>query len=156
MSTLELHKSSNLAELINLNETKEEKYFKRIPEKILCHQIWINTIFDDKSALIDLYNLAFDSFEGDYTITNPRGQRMKIYAGEVCHSLETLAKRWSWSKKKVKKYLEDFEKFGIIKIRRTHPGIVITLLDYVFKEKKKPKKKSEVDDGYRWDEPDAF
>ena len=51
---------------------------------------------------------------------------------------------------------EVFEKFGIVKIRRTHPGMVITLLDYVFKEKKKPKKKSEVDKGYRWDDPDAF
>ena len=61
-----------------------------------------------------------------------------------------------WSKKKVKKYLEDFEKFGIIKIRRTHFEMVITLLDYVYKEKRKPKKKPELDEGYRWDEPDAF
>ena len=31
---------------------------------------------------------------------------------------------------------EVFEKFGIVKIRRTHPGMVITLLDYVFKKRK--------------------
>ena len=156
MSTLESHKSLHLAELIDTDEAREEKYFKRIPEKVLNHQVWLNTEFDDKSALIDLYNLAFDSFEGDYSYTTPRGIRMIFYAGEVCHSLETLAKRWGWSKKKVKKYLEDFEKFGIVKIRKTHPGMVITLLDYVLKEKKKPKKKSEVDEGYRWDYPDAF
>ena len=70
--------------------------------------------------------------------------------------LKLLLKDGVGRKKKVKKYLEDFEKFGIVKIRKTHPGMVITLLDYVFKEKKKPKKKSEVDEGYRWDYPDAF
>ena len=43
-----------------------------------------------------------------------------------------------------------------LEIRKTHPGMVITLLDYVFKEKKKQKKKSEVDKGYRWYDPDAF
>ena len=103
MSNLESHKSLHLAELIDTDEAREENYFKRIPEKVLNHQVWLNTEFDDKSALIDLYNLAFDSFEGDYSYTTPRGIRMIFYAGEVCHSLETLAKRWGWSKKRVKK-----------------------------------------------------
>ena len=145
-----------LDELIELDEKGEYNFYKRMPETVFNHPLWLNTKFDDKSAMIDLYNLAFDSYEGDYTYTFPRGQRMKIYAGEVCHSLDTLARRWKWSKKAVRKYLDDMEIDGLLEIRNTHPGLVIKLTDYPFKENKKLKEKRNGNKGYTRSKQEAF
>ena len=137
-----------LDELLELEERSEHNFYKRLPETVFNHPLWVNTEFDDKSAMIDLYYLAFDSYKGDYSYTHPRGQRMKIYAGEVCHSLDTLARRWKWSKKKVRKYLGDMERDGLLEIRKTHPGLVIKLMNYPFKEHKKLKEKRLRNEGY--------
>ena len=66
-----------LDELLELEERSEHNFYKRLPETVFNHPLWVNTEFDDKSAMIDLYYLAFDSYKGDYSYTHPRGQRMK-------------------------------------------------------------------------------
>ena len=57
--------SEKINDIFELNEQKnEDNLFKRVPVSVFNSDIWLNELsFSKKEAYIDLYSLAFDSYE---------------------------------------------------------------------------------------------
>ena len=100
---------------------------------ILLHrQIWDDEIwkskepFDLRSAWIDLLMMANhadnESVKGKSVITIKRGQLLTSY--------DHLAKRWRWSKGKVRRTIELMVKLNMVHADSTTNGTTLTLVNY--------------------------
>ena len=79
---------------------------------IFDNPIWFEEKFTRAQAWIDLLLLA--NHETGYI--RKRGIRIEINRGEIGRSKETLADRWSWSRNKVTKFLQQLEVEEMIEI----------------------------------------
>ncbi len=86
---------------------------------------WLNDKpFDERSAYIDLLSMA------NYEDTKfcPNGMKsFTIPAGTTFRTLEYLANRWKWSKKKVRRYLEALSDDNLVTLKGTPLGMLIAM-----------------------------
>lgn len=64
------------------------------------------------------------------TITILKGKPIKLEVGQLIYGEDTLARKWGWSRGKVKRFLDMLENLGMIKKNGTPYGTVITIENY--------------------------
>jgi hypothetical protein len=84
----------------------------KLYRQIEDNKIWLEDKFTDGQAWIDLILLA-NHKDG---IIKKRGIRLQIKRGELGWSELSLAKRWQWSRGKVRRYLKYLESLNMIKM----------------------------------------
>lgn len=81
---------------------KDKRGWIRLQRKIRDHWLWDNKEVKSKfEAWIDLLMMASHEERSVYM----KEQLVVIKRGEVCCSLNTLAKRWKWSTGKVRRFI---------------------------------------------------
>lgn len=84
--------------------------------------------FDKRSAWIDLLMLAnFEDKKIPY-----KGAVITCKRGDVNLSISALAKRWHWSRDKVRNYLRILESDGMVTTKTTTHRTTVTLVNYGF------------------------
>lgn len=98
----------------------------KVDRKILENSIWEDRPFNRGAAWIDLLLLAnHETTKGMY-----RGRFVLFQKGDVNRSIEWLAKRWGWSRKKVTRFLDVLELDGMVTRKSTSEGTTITLVNW--------------------------
>jgi len=103
--------------------------FIRLSRKYFEHSYWTEKrTFSAAEAWLDL--IASARFEIDPGTVHIKMKIIQINRGELPASVRFLARRWSWSKDKVARYLNNLENDTMIS-RETRQGeTVITILNY--------------------------
>ena len=110
-----------------MDRNSKNQGFTQIPNHILKNVNWVESKFDEKSALIDLYYLA--KFKDDYVIK--KAQMIPLKPGQIGWSQKSLGERWEWSIGKVRRFLKNMQTAGEIDIEATNVSTTITLLHWV-------------------------
>ncbi len=92
----------------------------------LASEYWIETPYDRAHALMDLMGHA--RFKAGHV--RLRGQRIDLGRGQVAWSQTQLANRWGWSVNKVRRFLSELVRDGLILVEGKSTTTVITLLNY--------------------------
>lgn len=97
-----------------------------VNRKLLDSERWLSEPFTRGQAWLDMFGLAqhTDSF---FRI---RGIRVSVKRGQLAYSQLSLAKRWNWSRNKVRRYLKELEKDGDIEQQNNEVTTVITIKNY--------------------------
>jgi hypothetical protein len=93
--------------------------------EVMSHWVW-NCEFSAGQAWVDLLLYANHS-PAKLMI---KGQLVDIARGQQARSELTLSKSWKWSRSKVRRYLKNLEKDGMINIKSGHLTTVITICNY--------------------------
>ena len=102
-----------------------EGYIK-LYRSLFDNDIWFLEPFTKAQAWIDLIG---NTNHKDNEI-NIRGNMVKIERGQIGWSELTMAKRWTWSRDKVRRFLKWLETRQQIKQQKTNLTTVITILNY--------------------------
>jgi DNA replication protein DnaD len=99
----------------------------KIQREIEDHWIWKSKEpFDKRSAWIDLIMLANykdrRTMDGESVVLRKRG--------DVNYSMQFLAKRWQWDRRKVKRFLMALADDGMVSVNSTSHGTTITIENY--------------------------
>jgi hydroxymethylpyrimidine pyrophosphatase-like HAD family hydrolase len=93
------------------------------------HSLWEESReFSRAEAWIDLIQLARYSETPD--VTQIKDRHITCNRGQLIHSLKTLAKRWGWSRSKVKRVLDVFVSRDMIRYRNETVTSCITICNY--------------------------
>ena len=65
-----------------------------------------------------------------------RGSAATFKRGDVCLSIERLAERWGWSRKKTRHFLEQLESDGMVKVNAHQNRTTVTIVNYGFYQDK--------------------
>lgn len=105
----------------------EPNYFK-VNRSLLQSSRWLSEPFTRGQAWIDLFGLAqhTDNF------FRVRGIKVDVKRGQLAYSQLTLAKRWRWSTKKTRRYLNELENEGDIAQQKNNLTTLILILKYDF------------------------
>lgn len=98
----------------------------KLHRKLLQGDIWLSEKFTKAQAWIDLFANANHN-EGKFFV---RGNEVRIGRGQIGWSELTMAKRWRWSKNKVRRFLNDLEMEQQIKQQKTFITSIITIVNY--------------------------
>ena len=82
--------------------------------KFFSDDLWTSGTFHKGAAFEDLWYWAYHS-DGNFKWD---GKRYDLKRGQLCHTESFLAKRWSWSRNKVRRVFAKWKKDGMITI---HP-----------------------------------
>ena len=85
----------------------------KIHRQLVESEVWLSEPFSRSQAWVDLICLA-NHKEG--FIRTKKGTRVKVERGQVGYSQEALAKRWQWSRGKVRRYLSELEKTDLMSL----------------------------------------
>ncbi len=105
---------------------KAIKNFFLVNRALLHSDRWLREPFTRGQAWVDLFGLA-NYRPGHFRV---RGIRVDVDRGQLAHSQATLAKRWKWSRGKVRRYLSELENGGDIVQQNTEVTTVITIVNY--------------------------
>ena len=103
-----------------------ESGWVKIYRKVMDNPIWLCEPFTRGQAWIDLILIA--NHKPGYF--RSRGVRIDVDRGQTGNSLETLAKRWKWSKGKVRRFICELETEGQIVTQKTNVTTLITICNY--------------------------
>lgn len=90
------------------------------------HCLWQKKPFDEARAWIDLLLLANHADVKVYK----DGQIAEFKRGTVNRSILSLAERWGWERKKVRRFLSVLERDNMVTVNSTTRGTTITLVNY--------------------------
>ncbi len=93
---------------------------------LLHSRRWLAEPFSRGQAWVDLFGLA--NHTAGYMRT--RGVRVDLQRGQLGYSQLTLAKRWKWSRDKVRRYLRRLETAGDIIQQNTQVTTIISIVTY--------------------------
>ena len=102
--------------------------FTQIPNCILNNERWDSYRYTMHAAIIDLYSNA--QIKPTIRYLND-GKTVMLKKGELFFSIRVLSKRWNVATNTVRKWLNEFQEVGWIKIRPTKIGTIITLTNRV-------------------------
>jgi hypothetical protein len=103
--------------------------FIRLSRKYFEHNLWNEVrIFSPAEAWLDL--IASARFESEPEKLLIRMKMIKINRGELRASTRFLARRWSWSKDKVSRFLKLLVEDTMISREMRHGESIITILNY--------------------------
>lgn len=94
--------------------------------KIIENDLWFEERFTKAQAWIDLLLLATHKERSVFI----RGIEIKLKPGELAYSQHSLAKRWKWNRRTVRKFLDELENRGMVLHRKTAITTVISLKNY--------------------------
>lgn len=89
--------------------------------------LWLSEPFTKGQAWIDL--LLLTNYKPSY-LKYRNGEMVKINRGECGYSMETLAKRWKWSRGKVKRYFNLLESEKMIQQKIGPKSTIIKVLKF--------------------------
>ena len=98
----------------------------KLYRKLLSSDLWLGEKFTRGQAWVDLIGLA--RFRGGHV--RLKGVRIDLALGELAFSEVSLAKRWKWSRGKVRRFLAELERDRQIVQRKTNVTSVITIVNY--------------------------
>jgi len=98
----------------------------RLHRKITDNPLWFSEPFTRPQAWIDLF-LNANHKKGAVSI---RGNVVKIKRGQIGWSELTMAKRWAWSKGKVRRFLKLLEAMQQIKQQKSTLTTITTIIEY--------------------------
>lgn len=107
-------------------KSPREKNFFSLNRKLIFSDLWLSEPFTKGQAWVDLIGLARFA-DGNMYI---RGVKIPIKRGQVGMSELTLAKRWSWSRNKVRRFLKDLEAEQQIEQQKTNITSLISIKNY--------------------------
>ena len=94
--------------------------------EIVDSDLWLAEPFTRGQALVDLYGLARHA-AGHIRL---KGVRIALARGQLAWSEQTLAKRWQWSRGKVRRFLAELTSEQLIVQQTSNVTSVITMLKY--------------------------
>lgn len=93
--------------------------------ELMNHWVW-DCEFSAGQAWVDLLLYANHA----PTKIMLKGQLLNINRGQQARSELTLSKTWKWSRNKVRRFLKNLEKDGMVKLESGHLTTVITICNY--------------------------
>ena len=105
----------------------ENKGFIMIDRSILEDDMYFSEKFTRMQALMDLCLLAAFKSRTFYI----RGNKVELQPMQVAKSIRDLADRWQWGINKVRSFILELEKSGIIDTQKTSVIQIITIKKYV-------------------------
>ena len=107
------------------NKSKDLGWIK-IYRTLFESELWLGYPFTPGQAWIDLIGLA------NYAETEHffRGQVQVVKRGQIATSEAYLAKRWHWSRSRVRRYIKMLEKLKMCTAIRTADGTTLTVENY--------------------------
>ena len=105
----------------------ENKGFIMIDRSILEDEMYFSEKFTRMQALMDLCLLAAFKSRTFYI----RGNKVELQPMQVAKSIRDLADRWQWGINKVRSFILELEKSGIIDTQKTSVIQIITIKKYV-------------------------
>lgn len=93
--------------------------------ELMNHWVW-DCEFSAGQAWVDLLLYANHS----QVKLMIKGQLIEVNRGQQARSELTLSKAWKWSRNKVRRFLKNLEKDGMIEIKSGHLTTVITICNY--------------------------
>jgi len=109
-----------------------EKNYFYVNRKLLHSDRWLTEKFTRGQAWIDLFGLAQHT-DGFFRV---RGIKISVKRGQIGYSQVSLAKRWKWSRNKVRRFLKELEKEGDIVLKTKHQNCDITTIITILKYNK--------------------
>lgn len=97
-----------------------------ISRKLFDNPIWYHETFTRGQAWVDLIGNA-NYVDSEFMV---RGNLVKIKRGQIGWSELTMAKRWKWSRNKVRRFLSMLEMKHQIEQQKNNVTTVITILNY--------------------------
>lgn len=98
----------------------------RIYRQIEDNPLWLSEKFTRGQAWIDLIIFA-NHKPGSFYI---RGNKVEIGRGQIGWSEVTMAKRWKWSRNKVRGYLASLQSQKMIQQKKNFTTSIITIIEY--------------------------
>ncbi len=95
----------------------------KLHRQIEENELWFSEKFTKAQAWVDLLLLARHK-EGTLFI---RGVEIRLKPGELCRSQISLAKRWKWNFKTVKKFLTDLKNREMVETKITNVTTIISI-----------------------------
>ena len=89
------------------------KGYIKLYRQITENDLWFSEKFTKSQAWIDLLMLA----RHDSGLVTIRGIDIKLNPGQLCYSQLSLAERWRWDRKTVKKFLNQLKKREMVDIK---------------------------------------
>ena len=102
--------------------------FFTVKRDLLFHPLWLDEPFTRGQAWVDIFGLA----KWCKTHVRIRGVRVDLERGQLAMSEVEFAKRWKWSRGKVRRYLAELESKTVQQIvqQKTNVTTVVTVLKY--------------------------
>ena len=110
--------------------------FIKIDRDFLQSDFWLREPFTYGQAWVDLIGMANWADKDKFF----RHQHQKVKRGQIVTSQQALADRWKWSRAKVRTYLRNIERAGMVTTERTTSYTTITIEKYAFYQDKPPTK----------------
>lgn len=98
----------------------------KIHRQLMDNPLYHSEPFNRTHAWIDLLLLANHKENFFYK----RGIRVEIAMGQVGHDVDTLSKRWKWSRGKVERFLKQLENDGMIVRQKNNVTTLISITKY--------------------------
>lgn len=98
----------------------------KLHRSINDNDLWLLEPFSKGQAWVDLFLNA----NWKPGVIDVRGNIVDIGRGQLGWSELTMAKRWQWSRGKVRRFLSFLERSGNIRLRKTHVTTIITICNY--------------------------
>lgn len=108
----------------NKKNTVPDYFF--INRKLLHSDRWLAEKFTRAQAWVDLFGLAQHTSNFFYI----RGIKVQVDRGQLAYSQLSLAKRWKWSRDKVRRFLKCLENDGDIIQQNSEVTTLITIVNY--------------------------
>lgn len=98
----------------------------KLHRQLFDNPIWLAEKFTKGQAWVDLFSNA-NHKDGSFWV---RGNEVKLKRGQIGWSEITMAKRWRWSRNKVRRFLKWLETEQQIEQQKTTITSIITILNY--------------------------
>lgn len=115
-----------------MNNTVDDLGYICLWRKMIENPIWTSEPFTRGQAWVDLLMMANHKDSYFYV----RGNRIDIKRGQVGRSQKYLSERWTWSRTKVNRFLNDLEKEQQIKQQKSNVINTIEIVNYDLYQKK--------------------
>lgn len=103
-----------------------QKNHFQINRRLFEHPLWLEEPFTKGQAWVDLIGSA--NYKDGYFIK--KGQRVDVARGQSGTSMLTFAKRWQWSRGKVKRFFVFLEKEQMIAQQTGHLTTLVSICNY--------------------------
>lgn len=110
--------------------------FIKIDRELLQSDFWLREPFTYGQAWVDLIGLANWAEKDKFF----RHQHQKVKRGQLVTSQQFLAERWKWSRTKVRTYLRNLERAGMVTTESTTNYTTVTIEKYALYQDKQPTK----------------
>lgn len=110
--------------------------FIKIDRELLQSDFWLREPFTYGQAWVDLIGLANWAEKDKFF----RHQHQKVKRGQLVTSQQFLAERWKWSRNRVRTYLRNLERAGMVTTESTTNYTTVTIEKYALYQDKPPTK----------------